>query len=499
MIDIVLKKLDEVYYRIQCDESIARELKEHFSFYANNFQFHPKFRRKIWNGKIGFFDIRERKLPIGLTKDFFGFCKKHGYKFHLDFDTTDMIDSDIQQEDIVSFCDNVLQTKMKPRDYQVEAIHSALKHKRGVIVSSVGSGKSFMQYIVSRMIMASRPDTHILMIVPSVSLVSQMYSDFMAYGWDLEERPHLIYSGQDKHKESKVTISTWQSLYEMPESFFLKFDTVLVDEVHLAKAVSLQGIMKKCSLADYRLGFTGTMPTHKADATTILAMLGHVVFEQLSRELMDIGVLSKMNIVSTILEYPMEERLKQKDRPYQEEVDFIAHYPNRMKAIDFVMKGATMDGKKENVMILCTLIDQLKEVEIYLNKMYGKQYKIKTFHGEISAKEREEIRKEMDSRDAFIMVASYQTASTGINIKRIHNVVLFSSYKSKIKVLQSIGRGLRTHETKEKLIVYDVVDDMRLQKRTGSFYENHTFKHWKERLGYYHEQGFDTFEKNIEI
>jgi superfamily II DNA or RNA helicase len=134
-----------------------------------------------------------------------------------------------------------------------------------------------------------------------------------------------------------------------------------------------------------------------------------------------------------------------------------------------------------------------------LEKKYPNK-EILVVYGGIDALEREKIRKKMESKTGLILIATYQTLSTGWNVKNLHQIVFFASYKAKITVLQSIGRGLRTHESKDMLMMFDCVDDLRVPKKTqGNFYENHTYIHWKERMTYYTEQKFETVNKEIRI
>ena len=166
---------------------------------------------------------------------------------------------------------------------------------------------------------------------------------------------------------------------------------------------------------------------------------------------------------------------------YQREVDDINSYKNRNLALDYIIKNCKDD---ENILILVSKIDHLRDTKLYLEKKF-KNKKVYEIYGETDADVREEIRKSLEKDSGSILVATYGTFSTGSNVKKLHHIVLFSSYKSQIKVLQSIGRGLRKHESKEFVTVWDCVDklDYIYDKKKC---KNWTYQHWeKNRLEYY--------------
>jgi len=505
---IELDKLNEVYFQVRnLTRSSALEIKEHFSCKIENFWFHPKVKAKIWDGTISFYNWQDQTIPIGLFPQFVKFCKKFKYEYILNFDKDEILNeiSDTEFEDFYSAI--FKNSSFEPRDYQDESIKKSLRMKRGVIESPTGSGKSLVIYSIIRFILGIA-EGKILLIVPNVSLVNQMFSDFKEYGWEQAETYcSLVFSNSKKIDWNRpIVISTWQSIYKKAPSFFDKFQAVLVDETHGAKSNSIQTCLKKCINAEYRIGLTGTIPDELHNQFTIYGFLGPKIFEMKSSELIELGVLSKIKIANLILEYPKETKYqywhsedgKIQKTDYHEELDIIYEYEERNKIFNYIIDKI---NKKDNVLILCHKISHLKDIKSYLEEHF-KDYEIFEIYGKTEAEERERIRKLTNIQGSSIILGTYATMSTGINIKRLHHVIFASSYRSKIKVLQGIGRGLRTHETKDKLIVWDIVDDLTwVHDWNGSevLHINHVFKHWRERLKYYKKQGFKSLTKKINI
>lgn len=490
---IHITKLNEVFLKLDLQQSQAMELKGYLECYVPGYMFHPRFKNRVWSGKVSFFDVGRSILPLGLLPDLFAFCKKFDYEYQFDFDVSELY-SEMSIDDLNRFISAIFLGELTPREYQLKAVHKALKNKRGCVVSATGSGKSLIVYSIIRFLIEA--GMKILLVVPNTSLVEQMYSDFKSYGWtDLFNQCSILYSGKTPDFSKSLLISTWQSIHKKRDDFFSKFDALLIDECHLAKAYSIQTIGKKCVNAQYRLGFTGTLPTEKSDLFNIFGYLGPKIFELRASELIDQGVLSDITIANVILRYPNDIIQKNKRRIYDEEVNTIMEFSGRNKVFDFVFKGIP---DKQNTLILCSRIEHLNSLEVYLKNLLP-NHSIFVIYGGIKPEERESIRKSMDCSENVVLIGTYATMSTGINIRKINNIIFASSYKSKIKVLQSIGRGLRTHESKEKLVLFDVVDDLRYKKRTGEMGKNHVWLHFEERLKYYQEQGFVSHNVSISL
>lgn len=497
---IKLYKQDEVYIQVDCNNEQAHELHEYLSCYAPNFQFHPKFRNKLWNGKISFFNGIDYKFPIGLLQQFIKFTERYNYDYEIMFDIDELY-NEIDEENIDSLIEMLFKNqKIKPREYQKEALTKAIVRKRGVIEAATGSGKSLVIYCLIKalqLLYVDQPINKILLIVPNVSLVEQMFSDFKDYGWsECKKYINILYSGKNIDKSKSILISTWQSVYKRHKSFFDDFNAIIIDECHLSSSVSINKIMKKCTNAQYRLGFTGTLPTRKADCFNIYGYLGPKIFSVKSKYLIEKGVLSNISIVNLILQYPQHERIKHKKCKFHKEVDFINNYNKRNKVFNYIFDKV---AENENVLILCQKIDHLKKIKEYLDNNIDKKYNVKIIFHNVSALEREKIRKDVENNGNVVLIGTYATMGTGINIKRLHHVVFASSYKSKIKILQSIGRGLRRHKTKDQIVIWDVVDDLTIKNKNGKFTKNYMIKHFMKRINYYKDQEFNYFNKSLYI
>jgi superfamily II DNA or RNA helicase len=505
---IEVDKINEVYFQIRnLTKSSALEIKEYFSCKIENFWFHPKVKAKLWDGTVSFYNWKDQTIPIGLFPQFIKFCKKFNYQYKLNFNKEDII-NEISEEKFEEFYKVIFKdSSFEPRDYQDECIKKALRMKRGVIESPTGSGKSLNIYSIIRFILGIA-EGKILLIVPNINLVNQMFSDFDEYGWKQAD----FYCSLVFHKSQKINwnkqiiISTWQSIYKKSPDFFEKFQAVIVDETHTATCQSINTILKKCINAEYRIGVTGTIPDSLISQYTIYGYLGPKIFSLTSSELIDKGILSKIKIANLILKYPDEIKYNYwhddkgniEANSYQEELEIIYKNENRNKVFNYIIENVDKD---QNILILCHKIDHLKNIKSYLMENFP-LYEIYEIYGKTESEERERIRKLTNIQGKTIILGTFATMSTGINIKRLHHVIFASSYRSKIKVLQSIGRGLRTHETKSHLIVWDIVDDLTWEhdwKGSKVLHKNHVFKHWKERLQYYEKQGFKTLIKKINI
>lgn len=465
------------------------ELKEYFTRFAPNFYFHPAFKAKRWDGKISFF-LQGGLLPIGLLNHVFKFCERFGYETELDFDSSDFGDDEITKEFVVEFSKELLkETKYDLRDYQLKAAIKALRNKRGIAEMATGSGKSISIYTITRYLQMSHKK--ILILVPSISLVEQIYSDFISYGWyDIADYCCKLYGNGKLDNSKQILISTWQSLFRKDSEFFEQYDALLIDEAHKSKANSIRDIAIKCSNASYRIGFTGTLPEHETERMLIDGYIGPVLCTVKSDELIQKGILSKININAVVCSYPDKFRIQ---REYQDEVNFIIQYKKRNRVLSHIFKRIKPG---ENTLILASRIEHLKDIERYLKKNM-QNHTIDVIYGEVDAKDREEIRVSIDNQGDSIILGTYATMSTGINIKKIHHVIFFSSYKSKITILQSIGRGLRTHSSKEKMILWDVVDDLSIGDQIKDL--NYGMLHFKHRYEYYKEQKFPMKIENLKL
>lgn len=280
---------------------------------------------------------------------------------------------------------------------------------------------------------------------------------------------------------------------ENNENYFA--NDILVHNCHGTKANVVSRLLKQCLGADYKIGTTGTLPTETADQLMINSVLGNVIYELKSRQLIELGYLTKIVVASIFVKYPDEFIKANKDRTYQEEVKAVEEKPERNRTLNFVIDHSK---PTDNILILVNHKDHLKSVKEYLNLVYPER-KVSIIMGEVKAKERESIRTGIEDEDGTLLLATYGTVSTGINIPKLHAVMLYANSKSRIKVLQSIGRGLRKHVSKNKVIIYDIIDDLSYKTRTGKAHKNYCMQHYDERISFYKEQEFPVVETTINI
>jgi len=467
--EVTIEKFNEAYLKVLCEPSTAKELNDFFKFEVPGAKFMPSVRNRTWSGYIHLFSPATGKIYAGLLPYVQRFLTEQGYKVRVeDVFRPQKLDKKVTRRYVNSI------SKFRARDYQIDAIHYILEFNRGVILSPTGSGKSFIIYALIRYYI---DEGHkILLVVPTTSLVEQMYKDFAEYGWFPEDHCHRLYAGKEKGSNKDVIISTWQSIYKQPRSYFDQFGTVFIDEAHLAKAKSLTGIMTKLHECKYRIGLTGTLDGTEVHRLVLEGLFGVCEEVTTTAQLVKSKHLANLEINCLVLSHPKENCIK---RSYQEEMDYLASNESRNRYITNLIK--TFDG---NTLVLAQYIEKhllpLHEMSVDLDKECYLVY------GGTATVEREEIRELVEnSTNDSVIFASYGTFSTGINIRRLHNIVFASPYKSQIRVLQSIGRGLRTSKDKEKLRIFDISDNMVYNKR-----ENYTLLHLKERVRMYNEQEF---------
>ena len=325
-------------------------------------------------------------------------------------------------------------------------------------------------------------DNNILIIVPTTSLVEQLYKDFKDYGFDVDKNVSRKYHGYDIDLDKRITISTWQSLYKMPKKFFEDYGAVIGDEAHLFKAVSLTKIMTKLTDCKYRIGLTGTLDDSKTHKLVLQGLFGMVNKVVSTSELIDRKQLAQLKVICLNLKYPESEAKKVKDVKYFEELEYITSSKPRNKYIRNLALAL-----KGNTLLLFQLVE--KHGEILFNLIKEKadsKRKVFFVFGGTDTDDREQIRAITEREDDAIIVASYGTFSTGINIRNLHNIVFSSPTKSPIRVLQSIGRGLRVGDKKDSATVYDLSDDLSYKGKP-----NFTLNHFKERVNIYNREGFN--------
>lgn len=507
---VYIEKVDNTYFKLTSnDENSIRRIGKKFSFFAENYKHMPKYQQHVWDGKISLLNGFSKLFPIGLWKHLFDFCEEMRYIFTpLNFDINDLIDVNLNKSDINAMCKIICEKNGKElRDYQVDAIFNALKYKRATIESATGSGKSFMIYTVLKHMLITNNASKILLIVPTVDLVKQMHCDLCSYKWknNVNEIFTLYSNTPQKMKKEynnfkgKVLISTWQSLNTRKDFFFKQFDGVVCDEAHLAKSKSINTIMSKIN-APYKLSFTGSMPDNNIEQAlayhTIVGFSGPVVFQYLSKKLINEGHLADLSITNVLLKYPYEFKQKNQKRQYDEEIDAIEMFEDRDKIFPYIIKHHVENNitSNSNFLILCKHVNNghIERISNHVQKTLP-NFNVFTVHGKIKSKERDKAKQHMKTNNGnCVIVATYATFSTGIDIPNLGNVIFGSPYKSKFKIIQGIGRGLRVHKTKENCCLYDIVDDLSDTQGTGRIVnKNHAYKHFEARKLLYDKQQFE--------
>tara|TARA_B100000941_G_scaffold172707_1_gene123151 strand:- start:2241 stop:3701 length:1461 start_codon:yes stop_codon:yes gene_type:complete len=476
--DLTIKKKNEVYLKVDAEPSTHQELADFFTFDVDNAKYMQKNRRyKGWDGKVRLYSPATGEIYCGLYSYLIDWAKKKGYTYEIqkhDHFGLPLEENDLITPEAVTGFVKALSLPVKVRDYQLKAIYECLRYNRRVLLSPTASGKSLMIYSLVRFHV--NVNRQVLIVVPTTSLVEQMYKDFEEYGWKASAYCHKIYGGEEKYTEHPVTITTWQSIYKEPRKWFERYDVIIGDEAHLFKAKSLTRLMSKLHDCKYRYGFTGTLDGTNVNQLVLEGVFGRCSKVTKTESLMQKGHLAKLKINIILLKH--KEKIFE---GYQEEIEYLTEHENRNKFIRNLasdLKGNTLvlfNYVEKHGVPLYEMINTYTDKSVYL------------VHGGVETEDREDIRflVERSVDGGCIIVASLGTFSTGINIKNLHNVIFASPSKSRIRNLQSIGRVLRKGENKSKATLYDIADD--ISTDTG---KNYTLRHLYERIKIYKEENF---------
>ena len=472
----IIKK-NEVFLKVEAEAHLHKELSEHFQFEVPGAKYMPAVKRRYWDGKIRLYSPGTGEIYCGLYDYLTDFLEQRGYDYEVledkYFGRPNEVEEYVTPEGTAAFV-RALRLPFKARDYQLKGIYSAIKFRRKLLLSPTGSGKSLIIYALVRWHLLKKRE--ILIIVPTVSLVEQLYKDFIEYGWNVRD-VHKIMGGVEKYTDQPVVISTWQSIYKEPKKFFERFDVIIGDEAHQYKAKSLTGILTKCFDAKYRIGLTGTLDGMEAHQLVLEGLFGRVDRVTKTADLMKKGHLTPLKVRVVLLRHgwvPFDY--------YQQEMDYLCMHTRRS---NFICNLAL--DLKGNTLVLFNYIEKHGEpLWEMINNKVSKDRKIFFIHGGVDAVEREEARAICEREKDAIILASYGTFSTGINIKNLHNVIFASPSKSRVRNLQSIGRVLRKGDNKAQAVLYDIADDC-----SKDHQYNYTLRHLSERIKIYDEEKFD--------
>ena len=485
MSNLVISKKNEVYLTIQSEPHVYYELADQFTFEVPGAKFSPAYKNRYWDGKIRLFNTQTQQIYVGLLDKVIQFCADHNYTYDfvnnkhygLPFEVNEQISLEGVKDYMNAIC------KYSPRSYQVEGVYDALRHNRKLLISPTASGKSLMIYSIVRYFVERKQNT--LIVVPTTSLVEQMYKDFADYGWDVGSFCHKIYAGKERETDSQVIITTWQSIYKLPRKYFERFSVVIGDEAHQFKSKSLISIMTKLADAKFRYGFTGTLDGTQTHKWVLEGLFGPSYKIIKTDELMKKGHVATLDINVLLLKHPPN-----KFETFEDEIQYIINHDRRNKFI----RNLALDLKGNTLILFARVEGHGEPLYNLINSNSLEQRHVFFVHGGVDTEDREKVRSITENENNAIIVASYGTFSTGINIKNLHNVIFASPSKSRIRNLQSIGRILRKGSNKTKATLYDIADDISFKSR-----KNYTLNHLIERIKIYNEEKFNYDIVNIPL
>jgi len=483
MSNITIESPNHSFSQLCADEGVLREMSDIFCFMPEGYKFTPAYKMGMWNGEIRLLHRTTGMIPKGLTPELLDALESSGHDYKLDPSGFAAFSNKLTRVDVED-----LKLGFEPHDFQLAAVDRVLEKKRQIILSPTGSGKSLILYMLVR----SLEDKNILIIVPNISLVSQLFSDFKDYsqhnGWDVESNVHTISEGAKKDTSKQIVISTWQSIFNQPSAWFHRFEAVLGDEVHTFKAKSLSSIMEKSKNAWIRCGVSGTLDGAIVNEMVLKGHFGPIHRVASTSELMDRGILSALQIKAIVLRHPLEACKTFGKVQYIDEMDYLVRNIKRNKFIT-----GLANSTNGNTLVLFQYVEKHgKQLKVMMEETC-KEKQVYFVYGGTPGDTREQIRKLVESKSNAIIIASYAVYSTGINIKNLHNIIFASPSKGRIRIFQSIGRGLRLHETKEMCKLYDIADDLRGTRKAL----NHTLRHFTIRMESYMSEQFNV--KTVEI
>lgn len=480
MVDIY--PLDDVWVRIDAPDAVLRELSDYFTFETPGAQYmRRKSQYRKWDGRIRLFKLKTRTLYRGLTARIEEFCEQRNYACTNHVPAPEALFEGAALDEWLQS----MQLPLSVRDYQYAALRNMLDNERAIILSSTGSGKSYIIYLITQLL-----NVRTLLVVPTVGLVSQMAQDFKEYGFD-PRNFHTIKAGSAKDDESaSLYISTWQSIYQQPSEYFQQFDCIIVDEVHQAKAKSLSHLLEQATTTKYRFGFTGTLDDTEAHQLILEGLFGSVTRVATTKDLIKQKHLTPLRVRGVVLHYPDAVRKQLRGIAYPDEVDYIISDRARLSFV--AQLAASLSG---NVLVLFNFVEKHGEPLYERIRDVAKSKDVHFIAGRVDGDEREGIRQQLiHTDDHQVLVGSYGTFSTGQNVPNLRHIVFASPSKSKIRVLQSIGRGLRLHASKNVVTLWDLWDDLRHGKHV-----NYAMRHAEQRVEYYTKEQFPIVMSEISL
>jgi superfamily II DNA or RNA helicase len=484
---------------VECSDIEFKQLQFSFRKKIKNWRFHPQVKRKLWDGYMTFMDSAGR-MPVGLWNELIEVCKDHG--FAVNFEDFDLFRSPYTKEEFLAWVEATSffdknGNKLQPRDYQVNSVWTILKYKYSISEIATSAGKTLIIYMVMAFLKHKSLLKRMLVIVPNISLIIQTYEDFQDYSNEDSNLKLQMISGETSkvlNENTEVVIGTFQSLVKQDAQFFEGFDVVCVDEAHFTQAKSVKETLAKCRNIIYRFGLSGTLEKDDfAERLTLQAYLGPMINKVSAEFLFKNKYATPVQVKVIKLNY-MDSEVKEKLYEIRKRRTSI----DGAKILDIERKLVIESEKRLNY--ICDLVNKTKKNTLILfhnvKANYGKRMQERLYElskekdifyidGETDVEKREYFKQSLEEGHNKVLIASFGTFSTGISVKNIHNIVFSESFKSDKIIRQSIGRGMRLHESKTKTNIIDICDDFSFN---GD--KNFLIKHMEKRLEIYDGQGF---------
>lgn len=484
---------------VECSDLEFKQLQFSFRKKIKNWRFHPQVKRKLWDGYMTFMDSAGR-MPVGLWHELIEVCKEHG--FAVNFEDFDLFRSPYTKEEFLAWIEatsffDKKGNKIEPRDYQVNSVWAILKYKYSISEIATSAGKTLIMYMVMAFLKHKGLLKRMLIIVPNISLIIQTYEDFKDYSNKDSNLNLQMISGETSKildENTEVVIGTFQSLVKQDAQFFEGFDAVCVDEAHFTQAKSVKETLAKCRNVIYRFGLSGTLEKDDfAERLTLQAYLGPMINKVSAEFLFKNKYATPVQVKVIKLNY-IDSDIKEKLYEIRKRRTSI----DGAKILDIERKLVIESEKRLNY--VCDLVNKTTKNTLVLfhnvKADYGKKMQERLYElskdkdvfyidGETDVEKREYFKQSLEEGQNKVLIASFGTFSTGISVKNIHNIVFAESFKSDKIIRQSIGRGMRLHESKTKTNIIDICDDFSFN---GD--KNFLVKHMEKRLEIYDSQGF---------
>lgn len=473
--EVSIEKINDSFAVVSSPEMcVHEELYEHFKVKDPS---HTPSRFSRYDGMVRLYDKNTGKIPVGLLPQLLKQLKNYKVTLDPSFKNLRVISREELQTWIL---EQNLPFELFP--FQFDIVYDSIKFRRLCGLADTGAGKSVAIYLITKFLYEMGTE-NILIMVPTIQLVNQILQDFVSYGW--KEAPQVcqqILAGKSKVVRKPVTISTWQSIQDMSPDYFEIFRAVIVDEVHCASAAKQSKIIERCRFASDRIGLTGTLRGTELHSYQVGGHFGPIRRYVETQELKDLGQASQTQVYMVYMKYDEFDRKRFKDLDYEGSIQYSLHHKGRTERICDIVTMLSKMG--ENTLLICERVgDGVYKFKEHLEEL-GFGDKVRVIEGETKLEERDRIKNEIEEGEGIILIATWGTLSTGINIKKLHNLVLSSSTKGVIRVLQTLGRLLRIHETKKVAKIFDIIDDTRMKVGSFGFFIGHA----KERYSYYTEK-----------